>query len=153
MIILINAICFANNFVKKGKAENIDVSPMKLQRFLYLLYREYLKKTDTLLFPELFETWSSGPAIPIIYFMFGSYGNSPIKTYGKDSQDNCGYVKEIGTFGVCLEEIWENYKYFSDEQLSLLVCQEKGAWDKAKNTNHRFLSIDEIKNESTLFAD
>lgn len=144
---MISPTYVANNFLRKGYHENIEITPLKLQKLVYFLYREYLKRTNELLFSERFETWKWGPVVPSIYTEFSSYGSNPIKTYARDSQNNCYFVKENGVFSECLEETWETYKYFTGERLSNITHKENTAWSKAKEQKNRYLNIEDIKNE------
>lgn len=56
-MIMMNPLVVSNNIIDRAFSENIVVTPMKLQRLLYCIYREYLQKTRVPLFAERFETW------------------------------------------------------------------------------------------------
>ena len=94
--VLITAVCVANNFLKRGKAENIEITPLKLQKLIYFLYADYLKRSNDELFSERFETWTLGPVVPSVYDEFRSYGKKPIATYASDSLGNSYIVTEQG---------------------------------------------------------
>ncbi len=145
---LITPTVVANNFIKKAQSEDIDVTPLKLQKLVYFLYKSYLKKTGRPLFSERFETWTYGPVVPSIYSEFSSYGNSPIKTYAQDSQGNTYMVEEKGTFSECIDEIWRNYKGMTGEALSALTHLPNTAWSIANNNKQQFLDEKDIFNES-----
>ena len=70
---VIAPIYVANNFLTRGRKDDIDISPLKLQKLIYFLYKDYLKRTGELLFTERFETWKRGPVIPSIYVEFSAY--------------------------------------------------------------------------------
>ena len=40
----ITALNVANNILKRAFAEDIDITPMKLQKIIFCTYKEYLKK-------------------------------------------------------------------------------------------------------------
>lgn len=42
---MITALDVANTFLARAKKEKIDISPMKLQKLIYILYKNYLKET------------------------------------------------------------------------------------------------------------
>ena len=42
---MITALNIANNFLERAFAENIPISPMKMQKLIYILYKEYLNPT------------------------------------------------------------------------------------------------------------
>ena len=47
---MVTALNIANAILYKGFSEVVDLTPMKLQRLLYLTYKEFYKWTNTLLF-------------------------------------------------------------------------------------------------------
>lgn len=59
---MITALDVANTFLDRAKKEKIDISPMKLQKLIYILYKVYLQKNGFKLFEERFEVWQYGPA-------------------------------------------------------------------------------------------
>lgn len=144
---MIAPIFVANNFLKRGQVEQIDITPLKLQKLVYFLYKDYLKRAQEPLFTERFETWKYGPVIPSIYAEFISYGKSPIRTFATDSKGKCFLVTEDGIFKECIDRIWRIYGNYSGSTLSLLTHTEGSAWDKAKNNGQRYLNIEDIKNE------
>ena len=152
MFILITPVCVANNFIKRGKAEDIEITPLKLQKLIYFLFAEYLRRTDDTLFTERFETWTLGPVVPSVYAEFSSYGKKPIETFASDSQGNSYIVTEIGVFKQCIDKIWCQYKDFSGEQLSHLTHRPGTAWSIAKEKQSRYLDLGDIKNEQEQFA-
>lgn len=52
---MISALHVGNTILKRGQAEDIEITPMKLQRLLYIVYKEYYKRTNKALFAERFE--------------------------------------------------------------------------------------------------
>ena len=38
----VDPLIVSNNFLELGQRENIDITPMKLQKLIYFLYREFL---------------------------------------------------------------------------------------------------------------
>lgn len=152
MFILITPVCVANNFIKRGKAEDIEITPLKLQKLIYFLFAEYLKRTGNTLFTEKFETWTRGPVVPSVYAEFSSYGKNPIETYASDSQGNSYIVTETGVFKQCIDKIWCQYKDYSGEYLSRLTHQSGTAWSKAKEAQSRYLDLEDIKNEPDPIA-
>ncbi len=138
----------ANNFIKKAQEDDIeDLTPVKLQKLVYFLYRSYLKTTGKKLFSERFETWKYGPVIPSIYAEFNSYGKDPIKTYAQDSQGIIYTVVEKGDFSKCIDDVWRDYKNMSGAQLTELTHQSGTAWSIAKDNEKHFLEDEDIKRE------
>jgi uncharacterized phage-associated protein len=122
---------------------------MKLQKMLYFLYRDYLKKTDISLFTERFSAWKYGPVLESVYYTFRSYGSQGIAQYG-------GYpgpvysIKENTdeTFRKLLNNLWEKCKPYNGIYLSQLTHNPECAWYKAWTNKMMFLQDDDIKNDS-----
>lgn len=144
---MIAPVFVANNLLKRGQAEHIDITPLKLQKLVYFLYKDYLKRTGEPLFTERFETWKKGPVAPSIYAEFSSYGKLPIRTFATDSRGKCFIVTEDGIFKECIDRIWRVYGNYSGRTLSELTHTEGSAWSKAKAQEQRYLNIEDIKNE------
>ena len=75
----------ANTILKRAFEENVDVSPMKLQKLMYFVYKKYIQDTGAALFDEFFEVWQNGPVLPTVYHEFKQYKKTPIKRYKTDS--------------------------------------------------------------------
>ena len=147
---MISAVTVANNFIRKGKEESIAITPLKLQKLVYFLYKEYLKKTGEKLFSEQFETWKYGPVLPSIYTEFSTYGDDAIKSFAQDSQGNSYVVEEKGQFKESFEYVWTTYKDYSGLTLSSLTHRSETAWSKAKAEERQYLKDEEIIDEPEL---
>ena len=119
---------------------------MKLQKLIYILYKEYLKRTGLKLFTENFEVWQYGPVLPNVYSEFKSYRANPIKSYALNADTSVTKVNIVqGThFEEIFDRVWNLYKRFSGMALSNFTHREGGAWDKAKNNNNYVLNDRDI---------
>lgn len=151
-ISLITPVFVANNFLRRGRSENVSITPLKLQKLVYFLYREYLKRTGELLFSERFETWKYGPVVPSIYAEFSSYGDKEIKSYACDSRGKCFAVTEDGVFKESIDKVWGIYGRHSGEKLSALTHKDGTAWSKAKEKQQKYLDLDDVRNEAELYV-
>ena len=84
----------ANNILEKAFLENKPVSPMKLQKLLYFIYRDYLKKDGEALFSERFEAWKYGPVLSSVYREFKKHGGRKITEYSKDENGKAYKIDE-----------------------------------------------------------
>jgi len=73
-----SAIVVAAHFIELGLEQSKTVTPMKLQKLIYLAHGIHLARFDTPLINEDIEAWSYGPVIRTVYDAFKSWGNQPI---------------------------------------------------------------------------
>lgn len=148
---MITSTNVANNFLERAFEEKITISPMKIQKLIYILYKEYLKKTGKSLFSERFEAWKYGPVLPNIYSEFKGYGGNPITSYGMDANKRMLKVKlENGTdLYEIFNNVWNTYKKFTGIELSEFTHQENTAWKKSIDKGTNFLDDKDIMEEAT----
>jgi uncharacterized phage-associated protein len=146
---MLNLFYIANNIIERGKSEGIAITPMKLQKLLYLIYREYIKKYNKPLFSERFEAWQFGPVLDSIYHEFKKYKANAISSFYKDddgkvfkiSENECPEFKEV------FNSIWSKYKNIDPIELSNRTHQRGSAWDKSIINDTCVLSDNDIINE------
>lgn len=81
---MVSAVNVDNNILQKRFNTKTDITLMKLQKLIYLVFKKYYQDTQTILFPERFEVWKYGPVVRSIYNEFKKYGGNVIKEYGKE---------------------------------------------------------------------
>ena len=116
----------SNNLLHLSFNENISITPMKLQRLLYLIYRDYLIETNQPLFSERFEAWKYGPALSSIHDNFHQYYDNPITHYYKPLYQISEKTNPI--FSKVLYSIWNTYKFHDGIALSNLTQRLVCAW-------------------------
>lgn len=146
---MLNTQTVANTFILLGLKENIEISPMKLQKLTYFLYKEYLQSTESQLFSEPFEKWKYGPVLPSLYYEFNSFGAAPITRFARNAKGQAEIIDLDCTNALskAVKKVWRIYKHYSAIDLSSLTHQKDTAWDKAENI---ILSDEDIKNEREL---
>jgi len=146
---MISATILANNILRRSFKQKIPVTPMKLQKLLYFIYRDYLQQTGEILFPERFEVWRYGPVISSVYHEFKRYGSRPITDYSKDSAGDAYVVEEDDVLRSIIEDNWERFKAMSGIEMSRLTHLEGSAWAKALDKRQYILDDEDIKNDNT----
>lgn len=137
-----SAKAIANYFLDKADAEGAPLSPMKLQKLVYLAHGWYLAVTAAPLLDELVEAWQYGPVIPSIYHEFKEFGSGPIKGRAQDvvaegssirfvtpsleEQD----VRDHPQTREILDRVWKVYSTYSAGQLSTMTHQAGTPWRK-----------------------
>lgn len=145
----VDPLIVSNNILLLAKEDGIPVTPMKLQKLLYFLYRDYLKRTGEHLFADRFEAWKYGPVLSEVYYAFNEYRDKPIKKYYQDGDGNYYKVNETNNpaFKNVLYEVWNKYKDYNGIELSSITHQKGTAWRKAWNADKPFLDDDDIMSE------
>ncbi|MDE6673086.1 MAG: DUF4065 domain-containing protein [Ruminococcus sp.] len=146
---MLNTHTIANTFILLGIKEHIGISPMKLQKLTYFLYKEYLQRTNEKLFNEPFEKWKYGPVLPSLYYEFSSFGANPINRFFRNAKGQAEIIDLDFTSALskAVKKVWNIYKSYSAVELSSLTHEENTAWSKAVNY---ILSDEDIKNEREL---
>lgn len=146
-----NELTIANSLLKRAMSENRHITPMKLQKLLYFLYRDYLQTTRRPLFSERFMTWKYGPVLESVYHYFKHFGANPITSYAV--RDGGIFVVDESAdleFQQIINNVWEKGKIFSGIQLSQMTHAPNGAWNKAYQGNQLLLSDKDILEDHTL---
>lgn len=147
---MINALHVGNSILKRAFNENLDITPMKLQKLIYFLYRDYLQETERPLFSERFETWKFGPVLPSVYEAFKKYGSNAIRDYAKEPDGkSILVVKEESSpaFKRIADVVWDQYKGYDGIYLSSITHRPGTAWSKAAKKQGMYLSDEDIRAE------
>jgi uncharacterized phage-associated protein len=154
------AIVVANEIIKLANAEKIDITPMKLQKILYLANGIYYKKRGEKLIKEKFEAWDYGPVVRSVYATYreckGDNINEPIDelihTKGFSFALASSINVEDGDFEI-IKEAWDNAKNLSAFTLSAWSHNKNSPWEKAFNANPKqvYISDGEIQNYFNQF--
>lgn len=146
---MITALDVANTFLENAKKEGIDISPMKLQKLIYILYKVYLQRHDFKLFDELFEVWQYGPVVPSVYQAFRHFRSNRITNYHLNSDGTYNTVRFNfnSRFDDAFDYVWSKYKQLDGIFLSQLTHQPDTAWSRADKRGDLYLDDQEIYEE------
>lgn len=75
---MISALVIASRFIQLGIDSNKPVTPLKLQKILYLAHGIHLAEYGKPLINESIQAWEYGPVIPVVYHAYKGWGNTPI---------------------------------------------------------------------------
>ncbi|OQB11527.1 MAG: hypothetical protein BWY15_02448 [Firmicutes bacterium ADurb.Bin193] len=140
----VRALC--NTILKKAFDEGIDITPMKMQKLIYFIYKDFLKRTGSALFRENFLAWKNGPVLNSVYDEFKSFRAHPITRFAKDAQGKVFLISEDAAEDILdsISDVWGKYKYFSGIELSNLTHKEGSAWYKAYTSSKDYLETEDI---------
>ena len=136
----------ANFILDLADRDDISVTPMQLQKLVYLAHGWHLGIAGEPLIDETVEAWKFGPVIPSLYQEFKRFGSGRIvgdriTHFQKDANGKPVLVKyelseddEEALFARALiERVWKVYQCYSGVQLSILTHQQNTPWSDAWN--------------------
>lgn len=149
---MVSALIVGNNLLKRGFADNIDITPMKLQKMIYLVYKKYYQDTKKSLFSEPFEVWKYGPVVRSVYDEFKTYKANAIKRYAKENDGSVLIVNENSSsdFKCAIDYVWDKYKFYDGIPLSEMTHRKGTAWWKAAKAGKPYLSDLDIAAEEVF---
>lgn len=144
----------ANAILEISLKRNIPISPIKLQRLMYLAFCGYLQETGKPLFSEEFQTWSYGPVILSAYWKFQCFHQKPITCYGKDVRGGVEMLdmRTNRTLRRILGQIEYVFMRMSVRELCEITRAPGTAWYKAFQAGNETLNIEDIKNDPCFSA-
>ena len=133
-----SAKAVANYILGLGRRDNGPVTPMALQKLVYIAHGWHLALTQgPLVSDEHPEAWDYGPVFPSLYYEFRSYGSGNIPRPASELvlYDDGEWRDEAPTIlstdavttGV-VGRVWEEYSHLDGFQLSDLTHQPGSPW-------------------------
>ncbi len=146
-----SAASVANAFLSKAFAARSTVSPMKIQKLIYIAHGYSLVEHDEPLLDEVFEAWKFGPVLNSLYHACKKYGQRGITDYLKDEDWLTGektaaplpsspYANDIVDF------VWDTYSSDTAISLSDWTHERGGPWDKVTNGGRNILRHQDVPN-------
>ncbi|WP_276848954.1 Panacea domain-containing protein [Corynebacterium pyruviciproducens] len=141
----------ANNILARAFKEKLYPTPMKLQKILYFVSSQYIKKTGHPLLESPFLTWAYGPVVYTVYDEFRPFSKNGIKRYARDAAGQSYIVDENKDRALeeSLSEVWEATKHRGAVDLSKITHKESSAWDKAYQRGENTLNWEDVKQDRT----
>jgi len=148
MFYVANLLAVSNNILLKAHDHKEDITPMQLQKLLYMLHARYYALTGQLLIEERFERWKYGPVLLVIHEYFKSYGEKPITSFALIGNDVL-FVDEYknNDFKEALDFVWQKHGGKSGQELSFITHLPGTAWHNANARADIFLRDEEIKQD------
>lgn len=146
------ATTLSNNILIRAKKENVDVSPMKLQKLLYYVCVKYAQKTGNLPISEQFEVWKYGPVLSSVYAEFKPFGAKKIESYALNAKSRAMIVNETmnPTLKSCIDYVWNKLKGYSAVELSERTHQKGSGWYTAFQQNRTIITTEDMVHDSTI---
>ena len=81
-----NPKAIANYFLELARADDEELSPLKIQKLVYYANGWHLAIKGKPLISEQVEAWPYGPVVPSLYRAFRSYGDGPITEPARETE-------------------------------------------------------------------
>lgn len=111
----------AHFILRRCTNRGVAISNLHLQKILYFLQKEFLKRTGFPLFSDEIEAWRYGPVVRRVYNFYCIYGADPIFVY-----DNA----TINTLEQSSLNIIDQQSLKNPWQLVNETHKKNGAWDR-----------------------
>ncbi len=132
------AIELAKYIVNKCVEDNHPITNLQLQKILYYIQREHLRRYSSPAFIDPIEAWQFGPVVPEVYYEFCYYGAMPI--------ENRYNTKVIGFDDFkMVDKIVEEKRVLAPWDLVNDTHKPGGAWDKTYKGGKGNRSMIDIK--------
>ena len=138
-----------NNILLRCMNSSGRITPMKLQKLMYFVCRDYTKQFGTSPISEQFEVWQYGPVLPSVYSEFKSFGANPITEYARDAQGNAFMVSERDNPDLAriIDSIWCKYHSKTGIELSKITHQPESGWYRAYAERRQYITEEDLKHD------
>ena len=138
-----------NNILLRGFNSGEKITPMKLQKLMYFICRDFTKQYGVSPISEQFEVWQYGPVLPSVYSEFKSFGANPITAFARDAQGSAYMVSERDNSGLAqiIDSVWERYRSASGIELSRITHQSESGWYRAYTTSRQYITEEDLMSD------
>lgn len=116
----------ANYFIEKySKGKIPDLTPMKLQKMIFLAHSWNATLFNTFLIDDHFAMWKTGPVIPSLYHKIKFYRDLPVEKYITNNTPEGVFYERVSEKEIdhlkLLNKITESYGHLSGAALASLI--------------------------------
>ena len=128
----------ANYILDLADRDGVAVTPMKLQKLVYIAYGWALALYDLQLFKEQIQAWKHGPVIASLFHEFKVYTNNPITGRSFElSHDGSTWVSSIPRSDrdarAAISGTWRAYRHLSAASLRNRTHAPDTPWSRVYN--------------------
>jgi uncharacterized phage-associated protein len=125
----------ANFFIRKARENGSAITPMQLQKLVYISHGWHLGLFGEPMIDEPFEAWDYGPVCTSLYHHFKSYGSTPIRQLAPIEPWREASQGDRNT-AIVLGFVWKHYGDMHGVKLSKLTHADGTPWEVTrKSTN------------------
>lgn len=136
-----------NNILLRGVNDSEKITPMKLQKLMYFVCRNYTQQFGSSPISEQFEVWQYGPVLPSVYLEFKSFGANPITEFARDAQGNAFMVSEKDNpdLAQIIDSVWQKYHAKTGIELSRITHQPESGWYRAYAQHRQYITEGDLQ--------
>ena len=137
--LLVAAREVANYILDLADRDGVAVTPMKLQKLVYIAFGWALALYDLQLFTEQIQAWKHGPVIPSLFHEFKVYTNNPITGRSFElNHDGSTWVSSIPRSDReargAISGTWRAYRHLSAASLRNRTHAPDTPWRRVYNS-------------------
>lgn len=139
-----------NNILMRGMKDRVKITPMKLQKLMYFVCRDYTKMYCISPISESFQVWQYGPVLPSIYSEFRAFGANPITEYARDALGNAFIVSEKDNpeLAMIIDDVWKKYHAKTGIELSRITHRAQSGWYRAYSRGRYYITQEDMQLDS-----
>lgn len=144
-----SAKAIANYFYKKGQKDKKPITPLKMQKLVYVAHGWHLGiEGQPLIDDEYVEAWELGPVFPSLYHEFKHLRSKPITEPAEELiiEDRLPWEHPLANLKIYtpkvkeedkelinfLDQVWDVYSKYSGLRLSAMSHGEGTPWSKTR---------------------
>jgi uncharacterized phage-associated protein len=150
----------ANTILLRARERCIEITPMKMQKLMYFVYKYVLKKQNYTIFDAQFEAWQYGPVLSDLYYNLSEYGGEAFTEPIKDSNGKVYMVNDDDPDNTpvldAIDFVLNKYGKYNGGLLSYFTHtnvgnpDQKTAWKQAQDAGQLYISPDDIRAEAWI---
>lgn len=108
-----------------------SVTPLKLQKLVYISYEKFIKLTGVKLFPETIYAWKHGPVVEELYHAYKSAGSNTISNNEDEDNSSTFKISEVAVPSTFMRIFASEHGEIALSVIldTLVEYGEKGAWE------------------------
>lgn len=144
----------ANTIIYHAIKEGIKITPMKLNKLIWLWDTAYFVEVEgaSHLFTEEYVIWKTGPIYPTVQMMWGSYGGRGTRKLIKQ-KDGTIYiinVEDNSAAAATFRTVWNTYKGYKGAELVEVIKEIMGEVRKQQEKQEKQIEFNDSVNNDYM---
>lgn len=145
-----DADIIANNILQRAFRDKVKVTPMQLQKLIYITHCLYARYTGRDMITSQFQAWQYGPVQVSLYEQFSHYGGNPITHYATRSKSAKVIAENTDPeLNKALNTAWDYLKLIRPAVL-VATLQNSPAWVKAWDSHELPMDRELVRSDKSF---